>query len=84
MSIRPRAFPLLLQLILEAWRHGRQAPAMMEIEWEAEWQHSIDDIRKRYDIKPYRSVLPANMLEVFGRWGRGGNASDWAGSCLGY
>ena len=62
----PRAFPLLLQLILEAWRHGRQAPAMMEIEWEAEWQHSIDDIRKRYDIKPYRSVLPANMLEVFG------------------
>ena len=62
----PRSFTLLLQLILEAWRHGRQVPAMMEIEWEAEWQHSIEDIRKRYDIKPYRSVLPANMLEVFG------------------
>jgi len=62
----PRAFPLLLQLILEAWRHGREVPALMAIEWEAEWQHSIADIRKRYGIKPYRSALPANMLEVFG------------------
>ena len=74
----PRSFPLLLQLMMEAWQHGRQAPAMMDIEWEAEWAHSIDDIRKRYEIKPYRSVLPANMLEVFG------SGSWWARLRLGW
>jgi ubiquinone biosynthesis protein Coq4 len=69
----PQAFPLLLQLILEAWVHGRQTPALMEIEWEQEWHQTIDQVRSRFGIRPFQSVLPTDMLEVFGsgtRWSR--------------
>ena len=53
-----------MQLIAEAWLHGRETPALMDIEWEQEWPNSIESIRKKYDIKPYASVLPWNLLEI--------------------
>lgn len=61
---QPRGFSLLMQLITEAWLHGRETPALMDIEWEQEWPHSIESIRKKYDITPYTSVLPQNLLEI--------------------
>lgn len=66
----PRSFPILLQLISEAWVHGRTTPALMDIEWESEWTSSIEDIRHKYGIAPYSSVLPAQLLEAFaqGSW----------------
>lgn len=61
---QPRGFGLLMQLMTEAWLHGRETPALMDIEWEQEWALSIDAIRKKYAIKPYASVLPNNLLEI--------------------
>ena len=61
---QPQGFGLLMQLITEAWLHGRETPALMDIEWEQEWPNSIESIRKKYDIKPYASVLPRNLLEI--------------------
>ncbi len=34
----------------------------MDIEWELEWNSSIETIRERHGIPAYRSVLPANLL----------------------
>ena len=35
----------------------------MDIEWEEEWNNSIETIRERHGIPAYRSALPANLLK---------------------
>lgn len=59
----PRGFTVLLQIIMEAWQHGRDTPAMMNIEWEAEWDNSLETIRAKHRIPTYQSVFPADLLE---------------------
>lgn len=59
----PRGFTILMQLIMEAWQHGRATPVMMDIEWENEWNSSLESIRSRYGIPTYQSVFPADLLE---------------------
>jgi ubiquinone biosynthesis protein Coq4 len=59
-----RAFPILMQLMMEAWEHGRRTPAMMDIEWEREWRTPIPELRQKYSIEKYRSVLPDDLLET--------------------
>lgn len=59
----PRGFTILMQIIMEAWQHGRATPVMMDIEWEAEWNSSLESIRSKYHIPTYQSVFPADLLE---------------------
>ena len=61
--MQPAGFPILMQLIAEAWQHGRRAPALMDVEWENEWNDSIETIRARHGSPVYRSALPADLLE---------------------
>ena len=62
--MQPAGFPVLVQLIAEAWQHGRRSPSLMDIEWEEEWNDSIATIRARHGIPVYRSALPADFLEA--------------------
>ncbi|MYF31680.1 MAG: hypothetical protein F4169_23085 [Gammaproteobacteria bacterium] len=62
-TLRRAGFGILMQLIAEGWRHGRETPPMMDIHWEAEWNRPIDAIRSAYGIPVYRSVLPADLFE---------------------
>ena len=64
--LAPTGFFILLYLISEGWRHGETTPDFMEIDWEAEWVHSVDTIRERHGIAPFRSVFSKNLFEVFG------------------
>ena len=59
----PRGFTILMQIMTEAWQHGRETPVMMDIEWEAEWENSLEDIRAKHNIPLYHSVFPADLLE---------------------
>lgn len=59
----PRGFTILMQIITEAWQHGRETPFMMNIEWENEWNNSLEDIRTTHGIPTYSSVFPADLLE---------------------
>ncbi|MFT6050735.1 MAG: ubiquinone biosynthesis protein Coq4 [Halioglobus sp.] len=59
----PRGFTILMQIINEAWQHGRETPVMMDIEWENHWDNSLEEIRSTHDIPTYTSIFPANMLE---------------------
>ncbi len=61
---KPQGFSLLMQLISEAWLHGRETPAMMDIEWEQEWEKTLPEIRQQHGIPTYSSILPATLLEV--------------------
>lgn len=60
----PRGFAIILQIIAEAWQHGRNTPAMMDIVWEDEWNRSLEDIRAKHAIPTYKSMFPVNMLEM--------------------
>ena len=62
--MQPAGVPVLMQLIAEAWQHGRRSPALMDIEWEAQWNHSVETIRARHGIPVYQSALPADLLET--------------------
>ncbi|MEZ5572057.1 MAG: Coq4 family protein [Halioglobus sp.] len=62
-TTEPRGFTILMQIITEAWQHGRNTPAMMNIEWETEWNNSLESIRAKYAIPTYKSVFPADLLE---------------------
>lgn len=69
----PRSFNVLMQVINEGWHHGRQTPWMMDIEWEQEWDNSLEDIRAKYGISTYDSVFPADMMETAAEgslWGK--------------
>lgn len=59
----PDAFNLMIRIIAESWVHGRETPPMMAIEFEKEWQESIDDIRRRYKIAPFKGSFPADLFE---------------------
>lgn len=62
-TLQPAGFEILMQLIAEGWRHGRQTPPLMDIHWEAEWNNSIEAIREAYAIPTLQSTLPANLFE---------------------
>ena len=62
-TLRPAGFGILMQLIAEGWRHGRETPPMMDIRWEAQWNRPIEEIRESHGIPVYQSVLPANLFE---------------------
>ena len=62
-TAEPRGFTILMQIITEAWQHGRATPAMMNIEWETEWNNSLESIRAKYAIPTYQSVFPPDLLE---------------------
>jgi len=59
----PRGFTVLMQIITEAWQHGRSTPWMMNIEWENEWNNSLETIRSTHRIPTYESIFPADLLE---------------------
>ncbi len=61
--LQPAGFGILMQLIAEGWRHGQETPPMMDIQWEAEWNNSIEAIREAYGIPIFQSALPANLFE---------------------
>ena len=62
-TLQPAGFGILMQLISEAWRHGRETPPMMDIQWEAEWNNTIEAIREAYGIPIYQSAFPADLFE---------------------
>jgi len=74
----PRGFTILMQIITEAWQHGRETPVMMDIEWEQEWDNSLEVIRSKYAIPTYQSVFPSDLLESIE------NPSFWKKLHLGY
>lgn len=62
----PRTFAVLMQIICEAWQHGRATPVMMDIVWEDEWHEQVEDIRARHNITPYESIFPEDLMESAG------------------
>jgi Coenzyme Q (ubiquinone) biosynthesis protein Coq4 len=57
-------FPVLMTTVVSAYVHGRQAPPLMAIDWEREWNRSAEDIRAAYGIRPYDRPYKADLIET--------------------
>ena len=60
----PHGFNVAMQIICEGWEHGRNTPPMMDINWEDEWETSLEDIRRKYSIPYYKSIFPPDIIEA--------------------
>jgi ubiquinone biosynthesis protein Coq4 len=47
-----------IALISEGWRHGRRAPPLMSVEWHKLLGRSIEDLRAKMQVAPFRSRRP--------------------------
>ena len=54
----PAGTPFFLQLTYEGWRHGRNTPPLTLVDWYELWDESIDEIRDKVGIAPYKSLIP--------------------------
>lgn len=60
----PEGYSVVMDTISSAWVHGRETPAMILIPWEEVWHLPVDQIRKEFGIKAYKSPHPANLIEL--------------------
>ena len=59
----PPAVPLLLEITLSGWRHGRQTPQLLGVDWPAIWAKPTDAIREQLSVTAYKSPFPADLVE---------------------
>jgi len=60
---QPDAFGFTLDTILTGYRHGRETPPLLGVEWERVWDRPIPEIREAIGVTPYESPYPAWLLE---------------------
>ncbi|MEO8114722.1 MAG: Coq4 family protein [Phenylobacterium sp.] len=60
---QPDAGALLLDMILQAWRHGRESPPLLGLDWPAIWDRPVDQIRADLGLNAYVSPWPADLFE---------------------
>ena len=60
----PSSFPILMLLIAEGWRHGRETPNMLAIDWQSHREDPVEAIRKSHGIPVYRSVFSKDLYRV--------------------
>jgi ubiquinone biosynthesis protein Coq4 len=58
-------FTLLMDVILSAWVHGRESGPLIAVPWEDVWDQPVDTLRARYNVAPYQSPYPADLVEQF-------------------
>lgn len=62
--VRPEGIALLFETILGAWRHGRETPCLLGVDWPAVWSDPVQRIRERLGVTPYASPFPPNLFEM--------------------
>ncbi|WP_411287825.1 Coq4 family protein [Phenylobacterium sp.] len=60
---RPEGGSLMLDIILAGWKHGRESPPLLGVDWPALWTLPTEDIRARLGLVPYASPWPADLFE---------------------
>ena len=55
--------PMMLDVILSAWVHGRESPSLLGLDWPRVWGNSVDDLRAVIGLTAYVSPYPADLFE---------------------
>ncbi len=66
---RPEGIPLVLEVTLTGWRHGRDTPSLLGIDWKQEWDKPAEKVRERLGVEAYKSHIPADLVEQLERAG---------------
>jgi len=59
----PGFFSLIMEVILSAWRHGRETTPLIGVDWPSVWAGTIDEVRARLGVEPFASPHPADLFE---------------------
>jgi ubiquinone biosynthesis protein Coq4 len=62
-AAQPELFALMMDVILDAWRHGRQTPPMIAVAWESVWDQPVEAVRSRLGVEAFVSPYPADLFE---------------------
>jgi len=62
-TAEPGFFNLIMDVTLDAWRHGRETPPLIVVDWEAVWSGTVEDVRARLGVKPFASPHAADLFE---------------------
>ncbi len=60
----PMQFEIMMTLILSAWRHGRQAPALIGVDWPNLWNDPVEGVRSRLGLSGFESPYPPALFEM--------------------
>ena len=60
---RPEAAGLMLDTILGGWRHGRESPPLLGVDWEGVWDRPVEGVRGALGLQAYVSPWPADLFE---------------------
>jgi ubiquinone biosynthesis protein Coq4 len=63
LSPLPGGFNFLMDVVLTGWKHGRETPQMLGLDWEREWNQPVDALRSKFGIRAYDSPYPADIIE---------------------
>ena len=55
--------PMMLDIILSAWTHGRESPSLLGLDWPAVWGKIVEDLRTEIGLVAYASPYPADLFE---------------------
>jgi len=55
---------IALQVMAEGWLHGRRTCPLMPIDWFSLWDEPIDELRRRFGIEPFQSVIPDLLAQA--------------------
>ena len=55
--------PMMLDVILSAWTHGRESPSLLGLDWPSVWSKSVEDLRAEIGLVAYLSPYPADLFE---------------------
>ncbi len=62
-AAEPALFSLIMDVTLDAWRHGRETPALVGVDWPGVWAGTIEEVRARLGVEPFASSHAADLFE---------------------
>ena len=66
---RPEGISLVLEVTLTGWRHGRDTPSLLGVDWKDVWDKPADKVRERLGVSVYSSPIPPDLIEQLAQAG---------------
>jgi ubiquinone biosynthesis protein Coq4 len=60
--LNPQITSTMLKAIVYGWQHGRETVPFLPIKWETMWDVPVEEVRQRYQIRPYTGGLVPSMV----------------------
>ena len=51
------------------WRHGRDTPSLLGVDWKDVWDKPADKVRERLGVSVYSSPIPPDLIEQLAQAG---------------